>query len=86
MRENFGDDFYIVRFQQPGVADAEIAADVRATMRNALLGASALGSAEVETLPDWIGEKDIDVFVESFEKSGFTGGINWYRNIDRNWS
>ncbi len=25
------------------------------------------------------------MFVRAFERSGFTGGINWYRNIDRNW-
>ncbi len=25
------------------------------------------------------------VFVDSFAKSGFTGGINWYRNMSRNW-
>jgi microsomal epoxide hydrolase/non-specific protein-tyrosine kinase len=25
------------------------------------------------------------VFIESFRRSGFTGGINWYRNITRNW-
>ena len=25
------------------------------------------------------------VFVDAFRKSGFTGGINWYRNITRNW-
>ncbi len=25
------------------------------------------------------------VFVESFTRTGFTGGINWYRNISRNW-
>ena len=24
-------------------------------------------------------------FVETFERTGFTGGINWYRNITRNW-
>ena len=24
-------------------------------------------------------------FVESFERTGFTGGINWYRNFTRNW-
>ncbi len=86
MRENFGDDFYIVRFQEPGVADAEMAADVRATMRNVLLGASALQSADGDELPAWLSEADLDVFVESFERSGFSGGINWYRNIDRNWA
>ena len=30
-------------------------------------------------------EAELDVFVENFEHSGFTGGINWYRNFDRNW-
>ncbi len=25
------------------------------------------------------------VFVETFKKTGFTGGINWYRNMSRNW-
>lgn len=25
------------------------------------------------------------VFVNTFRKSGFTGGINWYRNMSRNW-
>jgi pimeloyl-ACP methyl ester carboxylesterase len=25
------------------------------------------------------------VFVETFTRTGFTGGINWYRNFSRNW-
>jgi epoxide hydrolase A/B len=37
------------------------------------------------TLPQWLTEHDIDVFTEAFEKTGFRGGVNWYRNIDRNW-
>lgn len=28
---------------------------------------------------------ELAVFVDTFKKTGFTGGINWYRNIDRNW-
>ncbi len=28
---------------------------------------------------------EIDVFVDAFARSGFTGGVNWYRNFDRNW-
>jgi pimeloyl-ACP methyl ester carboxylesterase len=27
----------------------------------------------------------MDFFVNTYTKTGFTGGINWYRNIDRNW-
>jgi len=37
-------------------------------------------------LPGWITEKDIDVFTEAFQRTGFRGGVNWYRNIDRNWA
>jgi pimeloyl-ACP methyl ester carboxylesterase len=37
------------------------------------------------SLPSWITEKDIDVYVRQFEATGFRGGLNWYRNIDRNW-
>jgi pimeloyl-ACP methyl ester carboxylesterase len=29
--------------------------------------------------------EEMDVFVGTFERTGFTGGINWYRNMDRNW-
>ena len=25
------------------------------------------------------------VFIDTFKQSGFTGGINWYRNMTRNW-
>jgi len=30
-------------------------------------------------------EEELDVFVASFANGGFTGPINWYRNITRNW-
>jgi pimeloyl-ACP methyl ester carboxylesterase len=30
-------------------------------------------------------DEDFNVFVKAFEKTGFRGGLNWYRNIDRNW-
>ena len=29
--------------------------------------------------------EDFEVFVRAFERTGFTGGLNWYRNFDRNW-
>ncbi len=25
------------------------------------------------------------IYVEQFERTGYRGGLNWYRNIDRNW-
>ena len=36
-------------------------------------------------LPAWLGEADLDVYARQFERSGFRGGLNWYRNLDRNW-
>jgi pimeloyl-ACP methyl ester carboxylesterase len=37
------------------------------------------------SLPEWLSEADIDFYVGEFERTGFRGGLNWYRNIDRNW-
>jgi pimeloyl-ACP methyl ester carboxylesterase len=36
-------------------------------------------------LPPWLTEADIDFFAGEFSRAGFRGGLNWYRNIDRNW-
>ena len=30
-------------------------------------------------------DDELAVFVSAFESTGFTGSINWYRNLDRNW-
>jgi len=38
-----------------------------------------------ETLPAWTNEADVAVFVEEYRRTGFRGGLNWYRNIDRSW-
>lgn len=38
-----------------------------------------------KTLPAWLTEADLDAFVQSFKTSGFRGGLNWYRNLDRMW-
>jgi pimeloyl-ACP methyl ester carboxylesterase len=37
------------------------------------------------SLPAWLSEADLDFYVKEFTRSGFRGGLNWYRNIDRNW-
>ncbi len=37
------------------------------------------------TLPPWLSEADVDYFAGEFARTGFRGGLNWYRNIDRNW-
>jgi pimeloyl-ACP methyl ester carboxylesterase len=38
-----------------------------------------------ETLPAWLTEADVDFYTEEFKRTGFRGGLNWYRNIDTNW-
>lgn len=39
---------------------------------------------EPERLPDWLSQDELDHYVTEFTRTGFTGGINWYRNFDRN--
>jgi pimeloyl-ACP methyl ester carboxylesterase len=100
-----GQFFYIVYFQEPGVADAELGADPARTMRRLLAGMSPrdLSPDEASTfsaddgrgfvdripepdgLPDWLTQAELDHYVAEFSRTGFTGGINWYRNFDRNW-
>jgi pimeloyl-ACP methyl ester carboxylesterase len=33
--------------------------------------------------PAWLTEEELSVFVNDFRRTGFTGGLNWYRNLDR---
>ncbi len=40
---------------------------------------------EPDGLPDWISQDELDHYVGEFTRTGFTGGLNWYRNFDRNW-
>lgn len=37
------------------------------------------------SLPAWLPAADLDEFVQAFSISGFRGGLNYYRNLDRNW-
>jgi len=39
-----------------------------------------------DELPPWLTQYDMDSFVLSFKTSGFRGGLNYYRNLDRNWA
>ena len=41
--------------------------------------------ADPASLPAWITDADIDVYVEAFTHSSFRGALAWYRNIDRSW-
>ena len=43
------------------------------------------GKPTTQSLPTWLTDNDIEFYVEEFKRTGFGGGLNWYRNIDRNW-
>lgn len=98
MEAIFGGDFYFVHFnRQPGVADAVFEENTSRFLRNMFrknvpsappqLGMAMINLARAETpLGEPImSDSELAVFVSAFETSGFTGGINWYRNLDRNW-
>lgn len=38
------------------------------------------------TMPAWLAPSDLDVFIQGYKISGFRGGLNYYRNLDRNWA
>ena len=40
---------------------------------------------DLPTLPPWLSDADIDFYAGEFARTGFRGGLNWYRNIDRSW-
>jgi pimeloyl-ACP methyl ester carboxylesterase len=42
-------------------------------------------TAEPAAPPSWLTEADVDFYAGEFSRAGFRGGLNWYRNIDRNW-
>ncbi len=97
----YGDTFmYMLYFQTPGVAEAELEQNVRSTVRRVLAGISGEGAGmpvlpkrstflqglpDPEVLPAWLTPADIDFYTAEFERTGFRGGLNWYRNLDRTW-
>ena len=38
-----------------------------------------------DELPAWLTQEDLDFYAAEFEHSGFSGGLNRYRNVDRDW-
>ncbi|KAB2902690.1 MAG: alpha/beta hydrolase [Burkholderiaceae bacterium] len=93
--------FYMQYFQQEGVAEKELQADVAATLRRVTYSMSGDGPGRTvagilapghgfldattapSVLPDWLVQSDLDYVVEEFQRTGFRGGLNWYRAIRR---
>ncbi len=98
MEDMLGSDFYVVHFnRQPGVADAVFEENTFQFLRNIYRknqpprapepGMALINLAKAETPrgDPLMSDSELAVFVSAFETSGFTGGLNWYRNFDRNW-
>jgi pimeloyl-ACP methyl ester carboxylesterase len=87
MRKHLGEDFYMVWFQQPGVAEQALARDVRRTLATSRVW-DAAWAADPEPpprTPPFMTDDELDVYVRTFTRTGFHGGLNYYRNLDRNW-
>ncbi|KAI4365701.1 hypothetical protein MLD38_021665 [Melastoma candidum] len=95
-RKYLGDDFYMCKFQKPGEAEEDFAkVDTAHIIKHFLTlrdpappiipnGFSSRCGHHIE-LPPWLTEEDIDYFASKFRKTGFTGGLNYYRSLDRTW-
>ncbi|GAA1267699.1 alpha/beta hydrolase [Pseudonocardia aurantiaca] len=96
--------FHMHYFQEPGVADEELAKDPVGFLAKvfwALGGGGdyldvfrhpSEGNGYIDVLPDapplpwpWMSQADFDVYVETYARTGFTGGLNWYRAMDHVW-
>ena len=104
IREFSGDKFnFVVYFQEPGVAEKEMTADVNHFFNLFFYALSGDAPDELNNklftkkssheklldeipapskLPSWLSEEDLAYYTNSFKKSGFTGALNIYRNID----
>jgi len=115
LRKRFGDQMYIVQFQDPAhepdrifgsrveqTFDAfmrkpvprpdttpaeEVVAGVGASPRLNLAFPQMIAGYDARHDPRTpiLSPEEKKVFVETFTRTGFTGGINWYRNMSRNW-
>src|SRR5215472_45736 len=107
MRQRAAGNFhYVLYFQTPGVAEAELEREVSRTLRGFYQDPPKLDPAAMRTappgvfgpagggvldrLPDrphgkFLTGDDFEVFVRAFQRTGFRGGLNWYRCMDRSW-
>ncbi|GAA0184996.1 hydrolase [Lithospermum erythrorhizon] len=98
LRAAFGDDFYMCKFQEPGEVEGVFASAETANIMRRFLSnhdpaplifpkeipLPAILQAPAE-LPSWLTEEDVNYYATKFDKSGFTGGLNYYRALDLSW-
>ncbi len=68
LRKALGEDFYIVWFQEPGVAERALERDVRRTLTATEAWTAAWGEGDDRPpLPAWLTEEDLQVYVDAFD-------------------
>jgi len=98
---------WVLYFQEPGVAEAELEHDVTRTLRlmfyalsgdapedlaPRLLGRLPAGASLLDPIPEpgqlpaWLTGEDLGYYAAEFGRTGFTGALNRYRNLDRDWA
>ncbi|MEM7435884.1 MAG: alpha/beta hydrolase [Myxococcota bacterium] len=64
----------------------DVTAEVRKAVRARTPKSGYLeGMVVPDPLPEWLTDEDLDIYAEAYARSGFRGGINRYRNMDRDW-
>lgn len=102
LRAAYPPGFYMLWFQEPGRAEADLEEDPRLSLRRFYYSASGSvpeGAVIDPVAPErgrftqalweppgplpWLSDADLDIYAAAYAKSGFRGGLNWYRNLDR---
>lgn len=81
--------------QEPGKIEAEFAKSSELVMKAMLTGRSGKPlkipkegflafpeAIKTRPLPSWLSEEDINYYASKFEKTGFGGALNYYRNFN----
>lgn len=92
--------YYMLYFQEPGQAEAELQADIRTNLAKvfhpytraqdlwtfATVGGDGSGVlTRIANPTTFLTVEELDYYAAAFTKTGFTGGLNYYRAMDRNW-
>ncbi|GFQ03403.1 bifunctional epoxide hydrolase 2 [Phtheirospermum japonicum] len=95
LRGVYGDDYYICRFQKPGEIENEFAQIGYKNVLKHFLTYRKPGPLYLPkgkpfpddpiALPSWLSEEDVDYYATKYEATGFTGALNYYRALDKNW-
>ncbi|XP_037449431.1 epoxide hydrolase A-like [Triticum dicoccoides] len=92
-----GDGFYITQYQEPGRTERAFNRYAAATVLKKFYsikfddltappGVEIIDFLESSSSPlPWMTEEELGQYAEKFQKSGFTGPLNYYRMMDTNW-